>query len=718
MDKIRLGKELQKLRENAKISQSELAKSLPFTGSRISRLESGELVIDIDEAIQIAKAIKTDEADRYADYLNWDWHILESPNFSHPNLNTLWQIEQSVLRLDELRNDPELKNAFLKQVELCREELLKSARFLQSTEHAIAFFGSPGVGKTTAICGIANGLRDHSEADLNKQMALQTGSGRTTICEVHIRNGGDYSISIEPCSEEELQYHISDFCDYLKNISIKNINIDQKDGYGVSAEMERTLRNMTELTIKKIKKPDGKFERFDPAIELVNAYPNKDELIVQIFSRLNSAKRRRTSIVYPNVSSTPAMKWLSKTFAEINFGRHPEFSVPKRIEVTVPVPILDSNQLNIRMVDTRGIDEPSAPRRDLQAFLDDERTFVVFCSRFEDAPSAAIQALLERVTEGGTHISVLSRSLLLILPKDGEEKSVLSEMTGEPVGDPEEGRQIRLEQIQSTTLTNLGMRNLEIEFLNVRENADCLRMKDYLVFAINKLRTNVALKAESLIQTVENLIVNKANEQVRMTFEIATKPIRNWLSNNGTIPGKIQYINKSLQEEIDTIRYVSSLRASIVRRGNWHNFDYWHGLGFGARRNTVNLINKQLTELKGIITNNLNDKDLEPAHGFLKQFLSKVDETIGDFYIDVQQLGETTFSKSLKSDYEYWKKCEDRWGMGSGYRTEIRNRTDEWFSNENRRSSHEFLESEIQSRWEQILLSLKQYIESPQNTAG
>lgn len=179
----------------------------------------------------------------------------------------------------------------------------------------------------------------------------------------------------------------------------------------------------------------------------------------------------------------------------------------------------------------------------------------------------------------------------------------------------------------------------------------------------------------------------------------------------------MQYINKALQEEIDGVRYAASLRASIVRRGSWYKFDYWDGLGFGACCNVVNRIDTQVIELKGIIKNNTNDKDLEYVHGFLQQFLFKVGEAIDEFSIEVQQLCETIFSKSLKNDYRYWQTCEDRWGLGFGcYKTDIRDRTDEWFSNEERRSSHEFLEEEIQNRWKHLLRNLNQYFESSQVT--
>ena len=147
---------------------------------------------------------------------------------------------------------------------------------------------------------------------------------------------------------------------------------------------------------------------------------------------LNADRRKRTSISFPRDSTFTGLEWLSKTAGDINYGKHPEFSLPRRIEISVPTTILGSTDLDIRLIDTRGVDEPSAPRRDLQAYLDDERTLIVFCSGFKDAPDAAMQAVIERAAQGGLRGSLAKRSVLLVLPQEGEEAAVRDNATGEP----------------------------------------------------------------------------------------------------------------------------------------------------------------------------------------------------------------------------------------------------------------------------------------------
>ncbi len=369
----------------------------------------------------------------------------------------------------------------------------------------------------------------------------------------------------------------------------------------------------------------------------------------------------------------------------------------------VPEDVLDAPELNVCLIDTRGIDEPSVPRRDLQAYLDDPRTIVVLCSRFEDAPSAAVQLVIERAKEGGLHEAILKRGLLLVLPKDGDECGVLGELTGEPVADAEEGREIRLEQVRTTTLTDLSVRDLPVDFLNVRRSEDCMRVRELIKEKILQIRENTVGQVRVLVDTVDQLIENKEDEQLRAVFEQATRPLRTWLTNNRNMCGMIHQVDNALLEEMDGLRYAASLRASVNRRGDWHNFDYWHGLGFGARREAVARSKDQITKLKGILENELNDADLVEAHNFLRHLESQVDEAFASFVVDVQQLGESAFREELRRDHGYWEDCRGRWGGGPGYKGDIREWTKRWFKDEVREARHQFIQTEVQRRWAQMV---------------
>ena len=83
----------------------------------------------------------------------------------------------------------------------------------------------------------------------------------------------------------------------------------------------------------------------------------------------------------------------------------------------MPTRVLGSEDLDVRLIDTRGVDEPSAPRRDLQAYLDDSRCVIVLCSKFGDAPNAATLAVLEQQLQWLEPLDAQERCLVLDTPE-------------------------------------------------------------------------------------------------------------------------------------------------------------------------------------------------------------------------------------------------------------------------------------------------------------
>src|SRR5204863_3554911 len=130
--------------------------------------------------------------------------------------------------------------------------------------------------------------------DLDDQMALQTGGGRVTISEVDGRNGSDHTVSVDPCTVEEVHQYVSEFCDDL----LRTVRKQDGEMGGISAEVERAIRNMSKLTIKRTKLPDGKMQSEDLALELAKNFPTKKALHVQIVNRMDVPRRVSTSITY------------------------------------------------------------------------------------------------------------------------------------------------------------------------------------------------------------------------------------------------------------------------------------------------------------------------------------------------------------------------------------------------------------------------------------
>jgi DNA topoisomerase IB len=162
--------------------------------SRISRIETGEIVPDFDEVVRITEAIGTPESKEYAAYYREQWTVLEKPSFWHPSRKELAQAERFLADLDHFATKPQTTEAAKAQASLHRETILAAAEYLRSLEHTIAFVGDIGVGKSSAICGLTGLLlapESKAGAPLSRRVVLEAGSGRTTLCEVQLASEVD-----------------------------------------------------------------------------------------------------------------------------------------------------------------------------------------------------------------------------------------------------------------------------------------------------------------------------------------------------------------------------------------------------------------------------------------------------------------------------------------------------------------------------------------------
>ena len=77
--------------------------------------------------------------------------------------------------------------------------------------------------------------------------------------------------------------------------------------------------------------------------------------------------RRRGTVIWRPADDKAGgeLEWVQKVFKVVNNGRRAEFSLPKRVTVVVPHKLFESPDLNIAVVDTKGIDQrqPARHRR-------------------------------------------------------------------------------------------------------------------------------------------------------------------------------------------------------------------------------------------------------------------------------------------------------------------------------------------------------------------
>ena len=700
---MKIGSMLAKIREKSGINQKKLGKKMGVSTSRVSRMESETTQLSQNEIDSYLNEIGTEQAKGLKRYLRQEWKKINKPSFFHPSIKALRHAERCMIKIDELKKGIDPNSVFFKQLQMHEETTRQLAEYLKSTEHTIACIGSIGVGKTTAICSF-------SELKQNGKPVLHTGGGRSTICEVQIEQGPEYGIFIEPLSEDDIYKHISDFCDYLLVItSDKDENKEDHEAETaiLSKEIERCIRNMSGLSVKRFKSETG-YNKEDKAINLIKELKESgnysddnisDELKLQVLLRLNLENRNRKEAWFSKDLPESPLSWLTKTYFEINHGRHSEFSIPGKITIKVPHPLLSNENLHLKIIDTKGVDD-TAKREDLERHLNDPRALTVFCSRFLDAPDETTRTLIERAIASGIKSRLKAETVIVVLPRDDEAIRVNTD-DGAPIEDREEGYSIRWDDIRSD-LMKYDLRDLSIDFFDERKD-NPKELKDFLVKRIALMRDLHEGRINEVAATVEKLSENIEDAKAKAAFSEVLKSLTAWIKDHR----EIKPIGPIYDPLIDTIgeksTHASSVRACVNRYGSWYNLDYYYQIGFGTRSETVKTISSMISDLNSIIGNMKSRPDLEPAKEFLNELEHFCDSETENLYQEIQRMGQAVFKERLLGSDHLWNYLQEQWGKGSGYKLRISGKTEDWFKETDQEKVHETIQNRIVKAWKDML---------------
>ena len=708
-DEVPVGRYLAVVREEAGLTQAQLAGKVTFSPASVSRIESGDKSLSPEEFEAMLRAIGTAKARQLGEFVKQRWDVLERPDFNHPNRESLWSANVSLGNLRKVRENPGIKNVFVRQIDLYEKELRRLAEFLQPCKHQIAFIGIIGVGKSTAICKLANLLKP-GEARLEREIVLDTGAGGTTICQVHVSRGPQYGLRIEPRSESNIRKDVEDFAEYLLYLTRGSASArsegSEDDSPGISKEVERAIRNMSGLVEKRHKDEAGKWVRIDPAREVALKHTKTDDLAIEILTRMELVRRNRRDAWYTEDSGVHPMQWLQQIFSDVNNGRSPEFTLPQKIEVLVPEPVFSEKDYCFEIIDTRGVSQDAyAARQDLEVHFDDPHTLVVLCSTFFQAPEQTVQTLLRRAKEAGLR-DIEAKTVVLVLPHDVQVSQV-KDNSGTYVESKEEGYDLKRDAV-NLSLRQMGLGEMTVLFFNAKEDLP-EAIRDALVAKLTELRRIYSVRIAQLTQAVELVIENQENEEVRLVFDEVNRHLSNWIEQRRGLEWNGQSIQEPLITAINNTPNASTIQAAVRRHGVYSNLDYYHHLGFGARRIAVCLIGARIEDFKKTVNHLMSDDQLEPAGMFLSKILERVENTVDDAYKRMQFAGREVFKTDLQRDFEFWSRCDNRWGTGSGYRTAIRNFTAEQFKH-HYEDAHILIKQIINGEWDKIAQLLDEMI--------
>ena len=704
------GKYLAHLREEAGLKQKDVAQKVTWSPTILSRVEAGDRVISNDELDLIVEAIGTEKALNFREVVRRDWKFLSKPEPGHSDESLLWDTETVIQAIDDLLADQEIKLSFAKFMDRIKEGVTQAARNIENTEHLIAFVGDIGVGKSTAICKVS-GLLTRNGIAGEPAPVLEVGGGGVTICEVHLAQGPAYGLLIEPMNDSELRREVSEFASLLIGTPDSTGFSDDAPGQviGTSKEVERAIRNMSGLTkrIRREKGPDGRTSRIteDPAKDLADNSSSLSEFVVEILAKMNLDRRTKRELWCSSTLTGEApLSWLQANFESINNGRHPDFSIPKRVEVLIPKPVLGEESLSIRIVDTKGVDR-TADRADIGNLFNDPSTVVVMCSDFNAVPSPSVQRLLER-TKAGRIADVELKSLVLALPRHGEALAVKDD-SGERAISIEDGYDLKRDQA-TNTMQSIGFSNLPVEFFNAfSEQSENFR--SLLLNRVRGLREQHRSRLKGMIQDARSFIDNFEQQQTLQVQQEAIKHIQVWEENNRDVGSVVNAPERSLISAINRA-HPSSVRASVRRQGEWYNLDYPYQLSYGARLAAANALGTRLDSFSAVIDNLLNNDQLTDASALLRQARRFLNSGVEEMFKKCEIEGQDIHIRDMEPSSKLWNDCDDEWGKGPGYRDRVLRHHVDWFK-ESSRDYRQRLQRLVEREWNLILVRLAENVD-------
>ena len=703
------GSYLAHLRSQAGIKQNKLAQKIVWSPALLSRVESGERPVNDDELKSILEAIGTDTALMFRETANRDWRRLARPQLGHPDEELLWEAEQALQGISELSENPEIKQSFASMLGQFDKELRNAVRAVHRTDHSVAFVGKIGVGKSTAICRVT-GLEVIDRKTSDRSPVLEVGGGGVTLCEVHLVSGPGYGLFVEPMGDYEINREVREFAILIKSPPTDSQEDDSTDqAIGTSKEIERAIRNMSGLPVRRVTigtRPNGRpiREAVDEAQMLANQCDDVDSFALQIQMRMNLSMRTRRDLLYPELPEEEPLTWLQGNFAKVNNGRHPEFSIPKRIELMVPKRILESGELSIRIVDTKGIDRSGerADRADIENLLGEPNSVIILCSDFNAAPEPSVQNILERATAARfPHLS--HKVAVLALPRHDDALAVKDDQ-GIPANSREEGYELKGDQAEMT-LKSLGIPDVRVEFFDSFQD-DVELLREFLIELVANLREKHRVELKAAIEDTNSLVSNFEEEQVRQVQRSATRRLSVWLKSDSQLD-QSNFI--PLEQSLITAMqraYASSVRASVRRYGEWDNLHYPLQLGSGARLMAISAISPMIEAFRALTNNILQDDQMEDAHGLVRQALRIMESGEKTLFDKCRLAGEDIHTRRMKLAYGLWDKSDREWGRGikyPRYRDRVITHHRNWF---NSGDHQKVVENVIQREWESIMKRL------------
>ena len=578
--------------------------------------------------------------------------------------------------------------------------LLDIENILLIEKYDLVFIGQVGVGKTTAICHLFQfvmeskknrkiGTKD--EEMMVVEEIMTTGSGYTTLCEVVIKQDNSTFIEIDPCNIEEVQKNIDDFCLSIWLKTYPDLDDEPKELGTLPTELTRAVRNIVNLPIN-----SKDVNEKDSAIKLASNFDKSafKEFSTEVFNRANISDRNEVQ-TFPKKEDSNLKSWLKVTFNDLNLGKIPSFSIPRKIIIHIQPSIASVGYDRIdSIVDTKGVDAELS-RKDLDTYIRYRNNSICFLTeKFPAAPSSNVIEIIERhMTKEARDIS--TKIVLFVMPRNNEPEKAVGQ--DGPVGDRETGLSLRFNQIQdifSSRGISFPKENIlfydPLEYYEAAGN-DYKILQDFEQNDIDTERKRIFNEIEQIILRREDLVWNEVQEKEKLFLEI---------KNGGGLDHKEEQLINNVKPKIRELgyldfvnadrfwdeykkpwlkdRHVMTFRATNNRYGEYQprNID----VCYDAKPVVEMLVRKLSTRRKDAILMAISDiksqiSESSELHRLLPSLEERINNSFEDFIREIANIMEEHLKNEVFYPESYanpfWSKVQGRFGQGPGYRAEV-----------------------------------------------
>lgn len=465
---------------------------------------------------------------------------------------------------------------------------------------------------------------------------LSTGSGRTTVAEVHIKQTDKQScIRVKCLPIERQEVYIRDYARYYFN-QVKGIidDADEREREDTAEEekhleVERVIRNMAKL--KNIPSNKAKattdVDNWKAIQALVGKFVDADAFAEHILSVIALPFRTQQEVPYDG--EMPFEQWLKKQFQTINEGNNDNISIAEKIFIEINRKNIDLQLPDCigEVVDTMGLE--SGVRPDLQKLILDKDTICFLMDKVSTVPSPNVSTLLKDTYLKQERPYCKSKTAIFVRSPAEDLQAV-----NEANGDEERGEDIKRSEIDS----KVSSENIPYD------NNNTIFLDSYMAYDISRVQKMVKDKKSGIMKPKKITRIaayhekaalyfrsqmNKAVESmIQETLELLNKDAMN-------IRASVLVLLKSEQEKAERIAKQEALKELTQKRQALEK----------ERKSLVSRFHGQTAEAAIIY------RTLETVHWHT---IKKINQLYGahdlwhtELYVPIAQVGRECFSNAV-----------------------------------------------------------------------